>query len=167
MKNENKIKLSGISILLCIVIAIIAIVLIFEKTNTNNKESSIEFFSLKTHAGFNESFMNSKFKITSKQEFDTFQSLYGGFELSNQYDLSRNTIFIQTESCGSGSINIKFKKVKITKDDVEFIYSSNNPQTGTMDMAYWYFVAIIPNTKLEGINIENWKSPIDIYNNLK
>lgn len=68
--------------------------------------------------------------------------------------------------CSSSSTVIDFKRVKVD-EYVDFKFTSDSPKIGTMDMAYWYLVAIVPNSKLVGVKIDEWKSPIDINNNLK
>ena len=109
---------------------------------------------MQTHNGLR----NSKYKITNQQELDMICT--DEFKLSNEYDLSNNTIFIQTQKYGSGSITIDFQSVNIDKS-VEFKFTYNKPKIGTTDMVCWYLVAIIPNTKLDGVNIDEWKSPLE------
>ncbi len=130
------------------------------------KNTSAEFFAVQTHSGFNDTIKSNQYKITTKEELEKFFELYEGFELSKEYDLSNNTIFIQTQVEGSGSIDVKFDGVNINKK-VEFDINIVAPEIGTADMAYWYLVAIIPNNELNGVDVSDWKSPIEINNSLK
>lgn len=164
-KKVIKLKFNSKIMIIFTILMIGLIVTLFWKININTNDTSIDFFAVQTHSGFNDVLMNSKYKIINQQELDIFNELYKGFELSNKYDLSNNTIFIQTQVCGSGSISIDFKRVNIDKN-VEFKFTSTSPEIGTMDMAYWYLVAIVPNTQLNGVNIDEWKSPIDVKDSL-
>lgn len=136
---------------------------IFNKSN----DPSVDFYAIKTHGGFNDVVWNTMYKITNEDELEMFYKLYDGFYLSkDNYDLSKNTIFIETLEYGSGSVSVDFKGVSINKN-VKFKVSTDRPEIGTCDMAYWYLVAIIPNTKLNGVNVTAWKSPIDVNNSLQ
>ena len=127
---------SIISIL--IVITLVGLLILKSNGDKNNiNDSSIDFFAMKTHSGFNATVKNTKYRITHKDELKMFYTLYNGFKLSKDYDLSKNTIFIQTQAYGSGSISVDFKGVSINKE-VKFNVSTNSPEIGTMDMAYWY-----------------------------
>lgn len=137
-----------------------------ENLSDNSDNVSIDFFAMKTHSGFNDTVRNTKYKITNQEELEMFYTLYKGFKLSKDYNLSNNTIFIQTQAYGSGSVSVDFKGVSINKE-VEFKLSTKMPEIGTMDMAYWYLVAIVPNTKLNGVNVNEWKSPVDVNNSLR
>lgn len=165
-------KKNIIVLIICLLVLAFSIgIIIFKLTNNNvsndsREETSIDFFAMQTHGGFNDITRNTKYKITNQEELEMFYTLYDGFELSKEYDLSKNTIFIQTEVYGSGSVNVKFDGVNINKR-VKFYTTTNSPEIGTTDMAYWYLVAIIPNTKLKGIDIDEWKSPVDINNSFK
>ncbi len=130
------------------------------------EEKKIDFFALKSHSGFNDALYNDMFIITSQEALDVFCTLYKGFKISNHYDLSQNTMFVETLAFGSGSIRVNFNEVRINKN-VEFIVKVDYPEMGTADMAYWYLVAIVPNEKLKGVNVDTWKSPIDAKNSMK
>lgn len=163
-----------IALIISILIFVTFIGLLIFKLNTNkdnildsSNDSSIDFFAMQTHDGFNDTIQNTKYKITNKTELEMFYTLYNGFTLSKDYDLFKNTMFIQTQTLGSGSIKVDFKDVTIDKEII-FNISTSSPEIAvTDDMAYWYLVAIIPNTKLNGVNIEEWKSPIDVNNSVK
>ena len=113
---------------LIVLVICILILMIFKLNGENDNlnlsgssgDVSIDFFAIKTYSGFN---------------------------LSKKYDLSQNTIFIQTQTYGSGSVSVDFKGVSIDKE-VKFNVSINSPEIGTMEMAYWYLVAVVPNTNL-------------------
>mgnify|MGYP000006630967 CR=1 FL=1 len=161
-------KIVIVSIISILIVITLVGLLIFKSNGDKNNinDSSIDFFAMKTHSGFNDTVKNTKYRITHKDELKMFYTLYNGFKLSKDYDLSKNTIFIQTQAYGSGSISVDFKGVSINKE-VKFNVSTNSPEIGTMDMAYWYLVAIVPNAKLNGVNVNEWKSPVDVNNSLR
>lgn len=164
MKSKTKRKIM-IFIIFNILIISYYVTFAFLHFNTNNtgnniENNSINFFTIKTYNGFNYKIKNNKYKITSKEELNKFCNLYTGFELSDEYDLSKNSIFIQTQACSSGSTSIDFTDVTIDKT-VEFVTKTNTPdEVGISNMAYWYLVAIIPNSELSKVNTDEWKSPI-------
>ena len=121
-----------------------------DENNIFNKSSdpSVDFYAIKTGYGFNYLLSNTMYKITNEDELEMFYTLYDGFYLSkDDYDLSQNTIFIEPRIYGSGSISVDFKGVSIN-EKVNFEVRENRPSVGTCDVAFWYLVAIIPNTKL-------------------
>lgn len=139
-----------------------------DENNIFNKssDSSVDFYAIKTGDGFNYLLSNTMYKITNEDELEMFYKLYDGFSLSkDDYDLSQNTIFIEPRIYGSGSISVDFKGVSIN-EKVNFEVRENRPSVGTCDVAFWYLVAIIPNTKLNGVDVTEWKSPIDVNNSL-
>lgn len=164
-----------IVLVICILIMIILVSLMIfklnrEKDNPNLYGSSddvtIVFFSIKTSSGFNNIVENTKYRITNEVELDMFHILHNGFNLSKKYDLSKNTIFIQTQIHSAGNIIVDFNGVSINKE-VKFNINTKRPKAVEPLMAYWYLVAVVPNTKLNDVNINEWKSPIDVNNNLK
>ena len=165
VENQGRLKKKKILLIIIILIALIAsISLVFFKINRSNQnikdDPSIERYAIQTGSGYNEIVPVIKYRINSNDELDAFCKMYGGFKLKNNYDLTKNTIFIETDVCGSGSVKCELEKVSI-KEKVEFGIKIDNPKNGgTMDIAYWYFVAIIPNEKLQGVNIDDWVTPI-------
>jgi hypothetical protein len=156
--NKKKIILIA-SIVLAIIVIGITIFLIWKNT-------PVEHFAIKTSSGYNTNIKNTKFRITNNDELKEFCNLYKGFELSKDYDLTNNTMFIQTEEYGSGSIKVDFNGVIINRE-LKFDYTSHASGIGTMDMAYWYLVAVVPNAKLIGTNVSEWVTPTElnsIYN---
>lgn len=96
-----------------------------------------------------------------------FCEFYKGFKLSKEYNLENNTMFIQTEVYGTSGMGGEFSKVNIDKE-VEFVITSDEgTETGITVVTYVYFVAIIPNTTLNGVNTNQWKSPIFLNNSLR
>ena len=187
MEKKEKIALIVIVIILVLLILTLIGLVVFRMSKVQNsvgnsgnnkvndiyvndikstKNTSAEFFAVQTHSGFNDTIKSNQYKITTKEELEKFFELYEGFELSKEYDLSNNTIFIQTQVEGSGSIEVKFDGVNINKK-VEFDINIVTPQIGTADMAYWYLVAVIPNSELNGVDVSDWKSPIEINDSLK
>lgn len=124
----------------------------------DNKEGKIEFYSIKTTSGFSKEFDNIGYKIVSDEELNVFSSMFKGFELSKEYDLSENTIFIELET-DSGDSVIDINDVKVDK----IVYFDIAKKSGkTEDIAYWYLIAIIPNDMLEGVNTNSWKLPTEV-----
>ena len=81
--------------------------------------------------------------------------------------LENNSIFIQVEEVESGSVQMKLSSVSFDSNTINFSIDRNSPEIGTDDMAFWYFVAIIPNNKLNNLNLNNWSKPSEILKTLE
>lgn len=143
-----------------IFILILLVGLCILNLNKGINDGSIDFFAIKTGEYYDDMRAWANYKITNEEELETFYALYRHV-LPRDYDLSNNTIFVQTQSCTSGSVKVDFKRVNINRK-LKFKVSTESPMMGTDDMAFWYLVAIIPNTKLNNVNVDEWKSPVDV-----
>lgn len=127
--------------------------------------STVKFFTLKSYSGFPEDAENNKFKITSKEEIRAFNEIYQGAKINNTYDFSNTTVFIQTQVLSTGAAKIKINDF-IINDTVKFDYETDVPKGNTtQEMAYWYLIAVVPNTKLVSAETGDWISPMS--NNVK
>lgn len=156
-----------LAIVVLIAILIIGIVIAsLHRRKPSTVDIANEFFTVKTSHSFNQVLDDDYYKITNEEELNTFKELYQGFETDKKIELKDHTVFIQTVERGSGSDSITFEDVVIDSK-LTFKYSVDAPEVSTADMAYWYLVAIVPNSNLEGVNTDNWKSPIDVKNSQK
>ena len=119
-------------------------------------------YELQTHEYFSDMPNVYKYYIDSENELNKFYSIYSDkLDINKEY-LKNNSIFIQVEQVGSGSIQMKLSSVTFDNNTVNFIIAKDSPEIGTMDMAFWYFVAIIPNNQLKNLNLSNWNKPSEI-----
>lgn len=134
--------------------------------NLNKKkiDNEIAFYELQTHEYFSD-VSNGKYYINSLEELKKFYSLYSNKLSIDEDKLSGNTFFINTIEVSSGSIYIKLTDVNLDNNKVNFIIDKKIPEIGTMDMALWYLVAVIPNDMLKDIDISDWKKPSSVLNN--
>lgn len=134
------------------------------KTTSHQDENNNEIikYELQTHEYFSDAPNTNKYFIDSENELNKFYSIYSDELAINKDYLKNNSIFIQVEQVGSGSIQIKLSSVEFDNNTVNFIIDKNYPEIGTMDMAFWYLVAIIPNNQLNNLNLSNWSKPSEI-----
>lgn len=134
------------------------------KTTSFQSENNNEIikYELQTHEYFNDAPNTNKYFIDSENELNKFYSIYSDKLVVNKEFLKNNSIFIQVEQVGSGSIQMKLSSVSFDNNTVNFSIDKNSPEIGTADMAFWYFVAIIPNNKLNNLNLDNWSKPSEI-----
>lgn len=134
------------------------------KTTSYQDENNNEIikYEIQTHEYFSEAPNANKYFINSENELNKFYSIYSDkLDIDKNY-LKNNSIFIQVEEVGSGSVQMKLSSVSFDNNTVNFIIDQNSPEIGTMDMAFWYFVAIIPNAQLNNLNLSNWSKPSEI-----
>lgn len=118
-----------------------------------------------------------RYKITNMKELNTFYSFidYGFMQESddivkeflNEFkikdeDFEENTVFIKYQEEGSGRVMNDFIGVELKNRKVDFIIDRDASDGYTEDMAFWYFITIIPNKDLEGIYTEEWSVPTKI-----
>lgn len=134
------------------------------KTTSYQDENNNEIikYELQTHEYFSDAPNTNKYFIDSENELNNFYSIYSDELTINKDYLKNNSIFIQVEQVGSGSIQMKLSSVEFDNNTVNFIIDKNSPEEGTMDMAFWYLVAIIPNDQLYNLNLSNWSKPSEI-----
>ena len=159
----------------CCILALILIILLgglillyfglSNKCDNSKKEdnSKIEIvkYELQTHEYYQDKVDKSKYYIDSKEELNAFYNLYSDALKVNENILDNNTIFVEVKEVGSGSIKYELKDVLID-DTVIFKLDSEEPEIGTDDMAFWYFVAIIPNNVIKDIKLDEWVKPSSI-----
>ncbi len=161
MKKNNILKINILTIFLVMATIIIVIIgFTILKKCLNNKD--IIKYELQTHEYFDKTQNTNKYFIDSEQELNNFYSIYSNMLNINKDYLNDNSIFIQVKQVESGSVKLKLSSVSFDNNTVNFIIDENLPEIGTMDMAFWYFVAIIPNEKLNNLNIDNWRKPTEV-----
>lgn len=133
-----------------------------EKTNEKNTNNGIIKYELKTSEYFSNKPDTNKYFIDSEAELNEFYSIYSGALNINKDYLKNNSIFIQVDEEGSGSVQNKLSSVTFDNNTVNFIIDSDSPEIGTCDMAFWYFVAIIPNEQLNNLDLSHWVKPSQI-----
>lgn len=135
----------------------------FKTTSSQNKNNDeIIKYEFKSHEYFSNYLDTNKYFIDSENELNKFYSIYSDkLDIDKDY-LKNNSIFIQVEQVGSGSIQMKLSSVTFDNNTVNFIVDKNYPEIGTADMAFWYLVAIIPNNQLNNLNLNNWSKPSKI-----
>ncbi len=132
--------------------------------NTESSEIAIKY-ELQTHEYYPLDKLNHRqFHIESESDLEAFYSLFSDkLEVNPEY-LKGNDIFIKVAPASSGSIKHTLKDVNFDNNTVNFIISTESPEVGTDDMAFWYFVAVIPRDKLKNIDTSDWIKPSTIDN---
>ena len=125
---------------------------VFKKSDNNNE---IVKYELQTHEYFENLPKEDKYYISSVSELNSFYNLYYHNLHIDEKILNNNAVFIQVKQVGSGSIQMELKDVLIDKN-VSFDIKESKENIGTADMAFWYFVAIIPKKSLENCNLDGW-----------
>ena len=128
-------------------------------------EIEIKKYAIQTHEYF-DSLTCLKYMIDSKDEVEVFNSKFDVDLKLNDVDFDKYKVFIQLEQVSSGSIDKEISDL-LLDNQIIFIIKSNSEGIGTDDMAMWYYVAIIPNSKLEDINYDAWQKPSIIINDSK
>ena len=119
-------------------------------------------YELQTHEYFSNKPNVDNYFIDSESELNEFYNIYSDkLNIDKDY-LKNNSIFIQVSQVSSGSIQKKLSSVTFDNNTVNFIVDIDSPEIGTMDMAFWYLVAIIPNEQLNNLNLSNWSKPAEI-----
>lgn len=150
-------KIIFIIIAILVIIRFIYGISSIKKKNIESNDK-LTFYTLQTHQYSNNN-PNNKYYINSIDELNQFYSVYTNKLNINIDYLKDNSIFIETMQVSSGSITIKLLDVNFENSKVNFVIDKNIPEIGTDDMAFWYLVAIIPNDKLQGLNLKEWKRP--------
>lgn len=84
-------------------------------------------------------------------------------------------MFVQVGLIGSGQIDLELTYVNIGSNlefNIEKKYpfperTDSSQYVLTADTKYWFLTAIVPKVNLIGVNLDDWKSPIDVNNGLK
>ena len=136
-------------------------------------------YELQTHEYYDEKPDTEKYYIPSVDELNSFYAIYSDAlrdrEIQDQRDvqkkpltleeylLSGHSVFIQVREVGSGSIQMKLKSVSLENHCLNFVIDEKHPYTQTADMAFWYFVAILPDDQLDDLDLSDWKLPSDVF----
>ncbi|ORX84509.1 hypothetical protein BCR32DRAFT_325434 [Anaeromyces robustus] len=133
--------------------------------DNNNNDNNIIKFQRKTHEYFSRRPPFEKFYIDSEKELNKFYSIFSNaINLDQQY-LDNNTVFIQVKQASSGSIKWELSSVTFNNNNVNLNIVCPHSLANrcfTCDMAFWYFVAVIPNNMLKNLNLIGWKKPSEI-----
>ena len=129
-----------------------------EKENPASNNQIIKY-ELQTSEVFDSPSNNSKYRITSTKELNDFYSKYSDVLNVNAKYLKYNDIFIQVKSEPSSSISHKLEDVDLENNTVNFIISTDEPSLKMADMAFWYFVAVIPRSQLNNLDLSSWETP--------
>lgn len=136
------------------------------KNDNQQKEKQTNDNIIKYELQTNEYFSNkpdvNNYYIDSESELNEFYNIYSDRLNINKDYLKNNSIFIEVSQVGSGSIQEKLSSVTFDNNTVNFIVDTYSPEIGTMNMAFWYLVAIIPNEQLNNLNLSNWSKPSEI-----
>ncbi len=157
-----------ITIIICGVLALIVIggltglYVNYHKNNTSIIYNDIIKYESQTHEYFPDAPLNKKYHINSADELDKFYSIYSNNLAIDITHLEHNDILIQVQSESSGSIQHKLEQVVIQNNKLTFQISTSTPEIATADMAFWYYVAIIPKDKLINISLTDWKAPSEV-----
>ena len=152
MKNK-------VLIFLLLIVSIVSVVGCGKK-----EEKEIILDTLFSHEYYESRGKNIYFYIDSLEEFKVFTNNYEeDLEKYKSYLNSGYSIFIETIQESSGSISNTFSEVKFENNRVEFVIESRIPDVGTEDMALWYMIAVIPNDKLDGLDLSGWIKPSEKF----
>ena len=170
MEDKKQIKISFkmfliITIVAILIVAICAIIVYGKKAGIGIKD--ITMYELQTSEYFRYTPDSYKYKITNEKELEDFYSLFSNRINIDVNKLKGHTIFIETRVAGSGSIKHKLEKVTYDNNTVNFVIKTNSPQIGTCDMAFWYFVAIIPNDNIKNLKLDDWSTPSEVLKEIR
>ncbi len=124
------------------------------------KEVEIKKYAIQTHEYFS-NLEDNKFVITSLEELKKFNLK---FEVDLKLDkdvFKNNKVFVELEEVSSSGIKKEISDLLID-DSIIFVIKTDAEGALTEDMALWYYVAIIPNDSLSGVNYSEWLNPSDV-----
>lgn len=125
-------------------------------------DKNYTIFKTKTSQYFEKEQYNEEgYIIDSQKELELFNKKFNNSIKLDDISFSENTVFIKMKSVGSGSIYMDFKSAKIVDGELVFDIEEQFPEggIGTDDMAFWYFVAVIPNDDASLIHLNNIIKP--------
>lgn len=159
-------KIVYIIAIIIIFLCCIVVYIVFDKKSVkDNLNDNIIKYELQTSEYFSDIPDKNKYFIDSVDELNNFYSIYSDvLDIDKNY-LENNSIFIQVEEVSTGSVTMELSSVTFENNTVNFIVNKDYPEIGTDDMAFWYLVAIIPNDKLSGLKLDDWKKPSLVMNN--
>jgi hypothetical protein len=119
----------------------------------------IKFYERQTHQYYDsQNYSNAHYMIDSKEEFKVFKKRYDN-PIKEKMNFDKDILFIQTIPTRSSSIKMKLKRVGIKDEKLVFRIKTKTPKIQTDDIAFWYFVAVIPKEKLKEIDLSDWQHP--------
>lgn len=107
-----------------------------------------------------------KFIIKDKDDLSIFRLIHPLSPAIDDKLLKDRTLFVLIQEESSGSINNKLLNATIKNGKISFNIVRDEPEVGTADMAMWYFVASVPNSKLEGLDLREWFKPKEVQQKL-
>lgn len=144
-----------------------------------SQSEDIILYELKTSEYYDPKPDTEKYCINSADELNLFFSIFsdalrdkelrpasdvpGDLFTLEEYLESDYSVFIQVREVGSGSVKMKLSSISLDEHGLSFIINSAHPQNQTADMAFWYFVAVIPNEQLTGVDTSDWKLPSEVF----
>ena len=139
---------------------------LFNKDDNDVISSDIIMFEVETSEYFDDDLINiNSYVIDSVSELESFYNIYSDkLDLDVSY-LDGNHVFVQVSQVGSGSIQKELVDVNFNNNRVNFVVSQTSPEIGTDDMAFWYLVAVIPDSKSNNLNLDDWAIPSVVLNN--
>ena len=130
------------------------------KTNDNYVQSNnIITFEEQTSQDIENS--DGQYYIDSEKALNTFYDNYN-IELNiNKKYIKNSIILIKVKGTNSGSNEFSLEDIEYDSNNkINFnIKDKTEGMFGTMDMATWYFVAIIPKDELTNADFSDWKKP--------
>lgn len=132
------------------------------KDAPNTSMSGIIKYELQTHEYFDGKPQNARYRISTEDDLTSFYAIYSDKLNANVEYLKSNDLFIEVRTEGSGSTKNTLSDVTIENNKLEFIIDTDTPEVGTTDMAFWYFVAVIPKDKLTNLDLSDWKNPSNL-----
>ena len=139
-----------------IVLAVALIVLIIFLLTRPEEMKDIKYYERQTHQYYdNKGFADNTFLIDSEKEFNIFKKQYDD-PIKEKMDFNKDLLFIQVKPASSGSIMMKLKKVIIKNNQIVFKIKEKKPKDLADDIAFWYFVAVIPKERTKQYDLSNW-----------
>lgn len=108
-----------------------------------------------------------KFYIDSIAELAKFYSIFGTDLKINPKYVVGNTVFVQLKTYGVLRDSVKIKEVSLDNNRVEIVEDRDETEVGLTVQSPWYLVAIVPDNKLEGVNLDDWVKPSEAISNLE
>lgn len=137
------------------------------KSNKEDNKDEIIKYEIKNTESFNYKTNVNKYVINSLEELNDFYSIYKEDLNINKDYLKDNSIFIQVEGAVSSNNKVKLNSISFENNKINFnIEKSSGNGIGLTVMSNWYLIAVIPNYKLENINLDDWSKPSQILNNI-
>ena len=131
-------------------------------TEMPSPDEAIVKYELQTHEYFSDAPATTKYHIKTVKDLNDFYSLYSNQLAAKTEYLEHNDLFIEVRVANSGSIKHTLDAVNFDNNTVNFEISTTSPEIGTDDMAFWYFVAVIPKEKVKNLDTSAWSIPSEI-----